>query len=384
MENRNIILASKQASKRVDEIDIIKGIAIILMVAGHADSPFTHFIYLFHMAVFFIASGFNFKLQYDKKGVQYYIRRRVEGLYLPYVLWNIFYTVLNNILIDLNVYTNNPQISKYVPSDFVYITTPLTLRQAAISVIKIIFFRGGTQLGGAFWFLRVLFIITIAYAIIDCIIEKQNVNGENKLILYQTLVSITFLLVGYTMHLHDWTFYGVESAASLYCLFHLGRLMKILRGRIKSKFYLKQSFYFFGLILSYFVLILLNSRGSVNLNSNNYKSPFFLLLSSISGWYFMWMLAYYLQKWEMVKRILIMVGKRTMAIVEMHFLAFKVVAIIVIHVYSLPKYCLAAFPNLWGTKGWWWLAYTMVGVAIPIIIRLVYEKIRTLDLWQML
>ena len=40
--------------KRVDELDILKAIAIICMVAGHAGAPFTHFIYLFHMAVFFM------------------------------------------------------------------------------------------------------------------------------------------------------------------------------------------------------------------------------------------------------------------------------------------------------------------------------------------
>ena len=122
------------------------------MVAGHADAPFTHFIYLFHMAVFFIAAGFNFKLKYDRKGVKYYIIRRVKGLYFPYVMWNVFYTIFNNVLINLNVYTNNPQISKYVPSDFVYITTPLTLRQTVIFVIKIIFFRGVLVFARSFYY----------------------------------------------------------------------------------------------------------------------------------------------------------------------------------------------------------------------------------------
>lgn len=48
MKNRNI------------NIDIIKGIGIILMVGGHCGMPFTHFIYLFHMAIFFMASGYCF------------------------------------------------------------------------------------------------------------------------------------------------------------------------------------------------------------------------------------------------------------------------------------------------------------------------------------
>ena len=43
---------------RIPEIDILKGIAIILVVIGHTRVPGNSFIYLFHMAVFFIASGY--------------------------------------------------------------------------------------------------------------------------------------------------------------------------------------------------------------------------------------------------------------------------------------------------------------------------------------
>lgn len=32
--------------------DIIKGIAIILVVVGHADSPFTKFLFYFHISIF--------------------------------------------------------------------------------------------------------------------------------------------------------------------------------------------------------------------------------------------------------------------------------------------------------------------------------------------
>lgn len=43
---------------RNTKIDVIKGMAIILVVLGHCGFPATNFIYLFHMAVFFIASGY--------------------------------------------------------------------------------------------------------------------------------------------------------------------------------------------------------------------------------------------------------------------------------------------------------------------------------------
>ena len=41
---------------------IAKGIAIIAMVAGHAEAPelITNFIYVWHMPLFFIAAGYFF------------------------------------------------------------------------------------------------------------------------------------------------------------------------------------------------------------------------------------------------------------------------------------------------------------------------------------
>ena len=47
-------------------ISICKGIAIILMVMGHAEGPglLMNFIYLFHMPIFFITAGYFFSRRY--------------------------------------------------------------------------------------------------------------------------------------------------------------------------------------------------------------------------------------------------------------------------------------------------------------------------------
>ena len=47
---------------RNNVISICKGIAIILMVIGHAEVPdlLSNFIYVFHMPLFFIAAGYFF------------------------------------------------------------------------------------------------------------------------------------------------------------------------------------------------------------------------------------------------------------------------------------------------------------------------------------
>lgn len=39
-------------------LDLVKGIGILLMVIRHARAPYSDFVLLFHMAIFFIASGY--------------------------------------------------------------------------------------------------------------------------------------------------------------------------------------------------------------------------------------------------------------------------------------------------------------------------------------
>ena len=51
------------AKQRDPVIDSMRGIGIVLMVLGHSGFPGTDFIYLFHMALFFMLSGWLFSLR---------------------------------------------------------------------------------------------------------------------------------------------------------------------------------------------------------------------------------------------------------------------------------------------------------------------------------
>ena len=51
------------AKQRDPVIDSMRGIGIVLMVLGHSGYPGTDFIYLFHMALFFMLSGWLFSLR---------------------------------------------------------------------------------------------------------------------------------------------------------------------------------------------------------------------------------------------------------------------------------------------------------------------------------
>lgn len=91
--------------QRDKRIDLIKGIGIILVVGAHAGVPHSAMISMFHMAIFFIASGYCYKDQHSNslKELGVFVVKKVKTLYLPFVLWNVFFLAIRDILLWLNI-----------------------------------------------------------------------------------------------------------------------------------------------------------------------------------------------------------------------------------------------------------------------------------------
>lgn len=170
MKNRNI------------NIDIIKGIGIILMVGGHCGMPFTHFIYLFHMAIFFMASGYCFNASNSEtmQDVLSFVKRKFKGLWFPYVLWTAVFSLLHNVFIKTGIYSPDPW----------------SISEIGKNIIKSFFLHGHTQLGSALWFISTLMQIAVLYCCIDYVIKKVAASKKANFLL-QGAVSIVFLAVGY-------------------------------------------------------------------------------------------------------------------------------------------------------------------------------------------
>lgn len=90
--------------ERDNFFDILKGIGIISVVLGHAlcDYYFSEpiqvavlrFVYIYHLAVFFFVSGYFFHFKpIDSPLV--FLKRLINNLYLPWILWGCFFTVLD-------------------------------------------------------------------------------------------------------------------------------------------------------------------------------------------------------------------------------------------------------------------------------------------------
>ena len=89
-----------RAEQRNTVIDIIKALGIILMVMGHAGAPITQWIYLFHMSLFFIVSGYCIGGNYSDNfsGLKLFIKKKIKTLYIPCLLFNTSLLILHNLL----------------------------------------------------------------------------------------------------------------------------------------------------------------------------------------------------------------------------------------------------------------------------------------------
>lgn len=139
---------------RNQEVDILRGIAAVLMILGHsfivypvniASVPWCtaigHFIYTFHMELFFILAGYV----YHCIGYKSYIRKKIDRIALPYFVFGIAAMLL-----------------RAYGGAAINGTEPI-----GEGIIKL-FFRGG-----GYWFLYVSFLIFAVYPLLDRVLSKS-------------------------------------------------------------------------------------------------------------------------------------------------------------------------------------------------------------------
>lgn len=82
--------------KRKQSFDIMKGIGIIAMIVGHICSPEVgRYIYLWHMPLFFLISGYFFR----EKGMKDCLKSNTKSLLIPYMLTAILLTLFKIALV---------------------------------------------------------------------------------------------------------------------------------------------------------------------------------------------------------------------------------------------------------------------------------------------
>lgn len=345
------------------KIDIVKGIGIILMVMGHACCPFSSFFFLFHMAIFFIASGYlynGFPCE-SINDAKSFLFKKIKSLYFPYVLWNTIFILCHNFFINLNFYDKGF----------------LSIKEIFIKIVKGLLLGSGTEMGGALWFVAVLFTITITFYIIDYIISRIKKSTIFRNIV-QGIISILALILGFIYQKKSSELFSssiLTICLSCYFLFYMGILFKIV---IKGK-NINTLYSLLIVFISSIALFVLSKLGYVALNGNSYTDPIFLIVCSLLGWAWIYSLSTLISKIKYLNNCISYLGQNTMPIVILHFMCFKIITLLGIIINNDDITKLSSFPTLYQ-HSLWWLLYTFIGISIPILLSNFFHRLFVINI----
>jgi fucose 4-O-acetylase-like acetyltransferase len=223
---------------RKKEIDIAKGIGIIAVVYGHTVSSLHTYIYIFHMPLFFIISGFLYASK-EKEPLVPYVKKKMHSLLISYLIL----LVLTNLLLK-GLYAITGEEFTIFPS--------MLFRPYGAS--------------GALWFLLALAWVTVIYKLIDIYIPYN----------FKAVTIMLLFVIGRLL-----SSFGI--AIPTYLDTALTSMVFYLSGIVLCKymniFNMEMILYMLG--ISILPCILIDLPMSIDLMYNKYD-PFYFMFLSVS------------------------------------------------------------------------------------------------------
>lgn len=350
-------------------ISIAKGIAIILMVIAHAEAPgwLCRFIFEFHMPLFFITAGYFFSLKYLNDEATF-VKKRVKGLYWPFVKWAVFFLIIHNWMFDLGI------LNETFGNEAGGVTHPYSWHQIQQNLWTIITAMAGYDafLCGAFWFFRGLFVASILYLIIYKVVLKVLPS--------RAAASAPYIICLLMLLLCGWkTYEGL-------------RVINLVQGGYRDMmgcFFFGCGFIFRRFVDAYHkatnrvyvslpmtlvcavVVFLFSKYLTANMNWRSTYTQFLSLpIPALLGF----MMTYNISRWidctkGWVKKFLVYTGDHTLNIFIFHIIAYKVVSLIKIWYYGLDPRQIGCHMVIhdYSQQDLFWILYTIAGAGIPLL-----------------
>lgn len=251
--------------KRIDELDVLKGIAILLMILDHAfgwgPEVYLHkIIQSFHMPLFFIVGGYLWKA-YDARD---YFNRKIQTILRPHFNFAMFYSVAFLGLFALGKMSGGATV-KSICSLFIFSTkSDLTMFASPI------------------WFLQAFFLTCVVFTFLELKLERYcsfiiamiGVMG----IMYSELCTTKLPL-------------ALEPFSTGIIFFYIGYKMKNTEC-LK----LKKNWHIIPIVLVWLMLVYLN--GCVDMRTARYYNPVIYIVDGVLGTVIIWNIARWINRYK--------------------------------------------------------------------------------------
>ena len=329
-------------------ISAAKGFCIIAVVTFHSVPPqfLQNILEFLPLSIFLLISGMFLKDDHLLHPGRFVIGR-FRRLWVPYVLFMFICLFGHNMLANIHLYSDH--------------YTTEQIRQRVFSVLTM---QERDNLLGCFWFLKELLYATMFSFV--AIKLSQFLLGDAYHPAVMLPVALLVLIVATN-------FYSIPYLAQITTLY--------------PKTLLATAIYLCGYVFAHTrwrslsnwvtvaVLVALSCWASWgyddNFNTTWWNLPRFFFTTMITSFaviYFCQMLR------GKALSALSYIGRYTMPILILQFFAFRLVDVLKIAVYDIPVGRLADFPIIADNNQYFWIIYTIVGLALPIMAANVYER----------
>ena len=185
-----------EGKKRIEWIDIVKGIAIILIIIGHSLGDYSRsflaaMIYAVHVPVFFILSGYLFR---ERKNILKYIKHMSLTLLLPYVFTGLLIVLLSVASWRVSVGVFHP----YTDNGLKWLLEAVGYGIGGSGILPIAGKTFYPPYIGAIWFLLAMFFGNLMFNAVMILARKMSKDDDGQIWIV-AVVSVLLCAVGLTL-----------------------------------------------------------------------------------------------------------------------------------------------------------------------------------------
>lgn len=304
MEREEKVIKSK---KRIEWIDYARAIAIILVIVGHAIPEYNLdmenmriIIYSMHMPIFFILSGYTFHFDENKKLKDIFIKK-VKRLLIPYIGFCFLITICHFAEV-LILHRESKFFAFFMSVDGIVNTLCMTIKSAYSNL----------------WFLPCILVAECLLYLVFKYVKKDKYRA-----IFCVVPSIIVLALGIKQYLPALPFCFETALFSLFYLYfgYILNKRKILNIKNNCIMYISGIIFIIVSVISIYCLEM-KAPSFYNLQIQN---PIIFLVTSITGSVFIMTVCQKIKNQNWLQHI----GKNTLYIYGLHFIAQNMIGIVV-------------------------------------------------------
>lgn len=324
--------------------DIVKGISIIAIVLGHAGLRGTAFVYLWHLAIFFFATGYFFNEQKYGRDPFGYFGKRLSGAWPRFMFYSFFFVLMHNWFATHGLYEG---VTLYNHTDM------------ARAWLHAITFTFSEQVQGAMWFIPTWLISAGFFA--GCVWTGFPLPAALICGIFGTLLMLRNVGV----------VYYIPIALAVVPFYYLAWL---IRRKVPD---LQKYTPWYGWIISGIILHLINVKLHIFFDLVTYVVyGFWFYPISLLGIWHVLCLAGIIDRNQILKplsKLLAILGTHSFDIMALHFTIFKLVD------FAYARYILhqgpeglSGFPLTFREIG---IVHVILGITIPVVCGIILDRI---------